>query len=287
MVKVESPQDAAEATKEYVEVFTGGLHAAAQYYSYYYLVEIEDAEEFSFDFFDLNNKMYDAYLNYSVAVTYDEVFKIPAKHDEQKLREEIQTNLDDGVKQKAKTIAKIEGGLTITDIRGLPKEAKKAEQKAKLFSEWEQTLKAARFLFNLEETTDWFEWPAFWGGTAWAGVADVALQYEKVTKTTYVDMMWGVAHNGAPIIDKLNLDNEQDQKIARWMDKNVDNLQQKVRETANAPKAKLDPQDNISIYNHYLNYILTKVRRGEMEMVLQITALDDRKVKNWLRANNG
>jgi len=76
MALVKEPRDVERAVEEFTQVFSRPVTHAAQYYTLYYLVEIEDVDEIGFELLQKTSTLRDAFYNYSVFATAKEASHI-------------------------------------------------------------------------------------------------------------------------------------------------------------------------------------------------------------------
>jgi hypothetical protein len=76
MALVKEPRDVEDAVEEFTQVFGRPVTHAAQYYTLYYLVEIEDVDEIGFELLQKTSTLRDAFYNYSVFATAKEASHI-------------------------------------------------------------------------------------------------------------------------------------------------------------------------------------------------------------------
>jgi hypothetical protein len=76
MALVKEPRDVEGAVEEFTQVFGRPVTHAAQYYTLYYLVEIEDVDEIGFELLQTTRTLRDAFYNYSVFATAKEASHI-------------------------------------------------------------------------------------------------------------------------------------------------------------------------------------------------------------------
>ena len=76
MALVKESRDVEEAVEEFTEVFGRPVTYASQYYTLYYLVEVEDNDELAFELLNKATTLRDAFYNYSVFATAKEASHI-------------------------------------------------------------------------------------------------------------------------------------------------------------------------------------------------------------------
>lgn len=315
------PEDDSERIAKVVDEFTHHIgrpiKSVAAFYSYYYLTEIRDEDQFEFDHFQTATTLQDALYNYSIYASSMEATNAPIKLSF--AGKEIGDIDSDGGETKADLIEYLEGNATHPNLirgmlvgaypinyrmkrSGILESAKEFETKYNAFSHSKDYLQALKFIFGhfglqstpiqnetkgeMSESEDRpvgkYGWANNYGGPAWAGVCETALHYHEMGKTAFVDLMLSVEHNNGNFMNKVPMNNH--------------NAEILLKEALSEPETPQEQQivdavhDNTTAihqeaFQTILPLLLDMARDEEMLTLLKITAAHDKSVSSWLRKN--
>lgn len=268
MVRVNGKDDIEAAAEQMMGVIRNPATQVSKFYSLYYLDRVEELDGFDFYLLDAAREMRDAFLNYSVYACMGEIshlanhFRVAntnldtiihrANFGQARDEAKISATESERVINSMKATVRAENSRRMADIildlmfNRMPsragKDSSKVESSMKIeeekygaFSNAEDILKAAKFIFGYEwdpVRVDFIDnegnerqarrvidgWSHSYGGRSWKMVAKTALMIDDLSPVPYVDLMWAVEHNNGNFVDKISdVTDEEKNTVVRWI----------------------------------------------------------------------
>lgn len=225
-------EDVETIQTEVIDLFSKPIKQASLFYTRYYLTEIENVTEVAVDHSFHTNRLYNGFFWYGIYSCAREVSNIAGMSELPRLDnraltiEDLFTSSfpmslgeyldlimeDDDMKRWTINIVDWHTNIDfMASGRRLAEEIiETAEERFNAFSEPMEFLDNCVKLFSMERL-----WSTNFGGGSWASLARSIMQYNDLTKTTYVDLCWSIEHNNGRWLDKLFLDKEEQEIIER------------------------------------------------------------------------
>lgn len=305
-----------EAVAQFKTILSRPIKQVADFYTYYYLTEIQAEDQFNFNHFRTTTRLQDSLYNYSIYAASGEVTNAARMllFDDKKIGwirrngGSIKADLTEYVEQNAKQPNLVRELLVGTNSINKKRDAiepldlaRKVEQKYKAYSNSKEYLQALSFIFGhfglaktrtqssttgemntQERLVARYGWENNYGGPPWASVCETALQYHEMGKTAFVDLILSVEHNNGNFLDKLPMKNEEAGEMLRSALEDVETPEEQliVDNVFNTSKTVRQ-----KTYDLIIPTLLDMAREEEMLTILKITATHDNNVSAWLRKN--
>lgn len=219
------------------------IRSSSLFYSVYYLSEIENMEDASFDLFKLTNSIDKGMYYYSIGSISKEISKAVDRliikgntikqgfsEDPQaplsSIRRFVSSNVGPQYQNMANKIlidvANQEFPLGRRGFRGFRDQMMDVEDKYNALSEPDVYVNACRGIFGVKPAkskreellgTDITSWSSGFGGDGWTGVCDHFLNREELPKRAWVDISWSVQHNTGNWLNKISINNDEFQVV--------------------------------------------------------------------------
>ena len=249
-MKIPQPRTVPAIVKQFYGVISQPVRYASLFYTYYYLVEVENIRELRRDFEKIIDELWVAFYNYGIYSVGREL----QQHVYGELRLET-TFLDMEVEYAASEMDKylitvypsmktVERGKTIElyiffyrefkqagpiittkDFEAIKKFCMTADIYTSMFRRPSTFLQYAYNLFNLPHIEgDFYGWMREYGGESWAKICKTLLIRNKTRPTIFVDACWNIQHNTGVWLNKVNVSEKEIEpfdvalKVADYLD---------------------------------------------------------------------
>lgn len=211
---------------------------ASVFYTLYYLSEIKDVVEVSFDLQKITNKLHDGFYYYGLIAFVKELnnakrnyqieghslkeARYEAIEDHAKMVSEDEPNMVEKIYKTLNREDKLAGGPIILGNKYMEENLKELESKFDTFSDPTRFIKTSRDIFSTENNnnpeveTGWD--PAF-GGESWAGIAQHMLRRDSLPKLAWVDQSWAIQHNTGSWLNKMTPSQKEQEMVKKFTKK--------------------------------------------------------------------
>lgn len=172
-------------------------------------------------------------------------------------------------------------GSQYTDIHSA---SKSWERNHGVFSNPRDALKVAKVVFNTTPGTKQAirknsGWVSGFGGPAWASVCKSALEYYKLSKVAYVDLMFSIEHNNGNYLNKISPKAGEEAEDIHPI---IENRHPEIDRELIYPSAGFpNKYSNNDIYQVIMPEILDMVKNEEMATPLKIASKSDPRIRRW------
>lgn len=263
-MKIPQPRTVPDIVKQFYSVISRPVRYASLFYTYYYLVEVENIRELRRDFEKIRDELYVAFYNYGVYNVGRELrflahgFAVKGdEHDERhitaeewqevgKSREWINSRFDTMLKEarfSRREVAyamllfkencdimltsEMKPGITFEkDYKSVEKYCQHLENTFATYSRDITFLSVSEKLFLINN------WVENCGGEPWAKICKTLLRRRTTKPTIFVDACWNIQHNTGVWLNKIGLRDDVRKikldSLQVLLDNNIDGIMKEV-----------------------------------------------------------
>lgn len=229
---MKQPRTVEQIVKQFYRVISRPVRYASLFYTYYYLVEVENVRELRRDFEETRDELWTAFYNYGVYSVGSELLHLGEEFifvDEEGIlryldgkvsKEKVYNVIIEAypklsIREKNNTLGTFmffANQSSITDpinrdYVSVEEFCRIIENQRFVFSMSKRLLEIAGRIFNLHSAK--YYWRRSYGGEAWAKICKTLLRRDKTTPTIFVDACWAIQHNTGVWLDKVDNANSE------------------------------------------------------------------------------